>query len=36
MVDETLTLKLIVDLGLIAMKGYSTFPKALELEPHQI
>ena len=29
-----LPLRVRVDLGVMAMKGYSTFPRALELEPH--
>ena len=31
---QVLPLQISVDQGIMAMKGYSTFPKASEVEPH--
>ena len=33
--DQVLPLRVRVDLGILTMKEYSTFPKDLGLEPHQ-
>ena len=32
--QQVLPLKIKVDLGIMAMKGYSTLPRSPELEPH--